>query len=96
MQRIAAGAARARASVDLVVLDAAWTSVEEHGAVSTSPVARALVGGDTVRDLQAGVNAGAPLVGVLTGGHDAATLGAVRHTHLLPGVKDIPALVLRH
>jgi len=60
-----------------------------------SDVARVLVAGDTVRDLQAGVNAGAGfVVGVLTGGHDATVLGAVRHTHLLPGVRDIPALVL--
>ena len=63
----------------------------------TTDMARVLVAGDTVRDLQAGVNAGAGfVVGVLTGGHDAVTLGAGRHTHLLPGVKDIPALVLRN
>ena len=58
-------------------------------------VDRVLVAGDTVLDLQAGTNAGAGLVvGVLTGGTDAATLGAVRHTHLLAGVAQIPDLAL--
>jgi len=58
-------------------------------------VGRVLVAGDTTRDLQAGVNAGAAfVVGVLTGGQDAVALGAVRHTHLLDGVKDLPTLVL--
>ena len=57
-------------------------------------VSRVLVAGDTVRDLQAGCHAGAGLVvGVLTGAQDAATLGRTRHTHLVPGVADIPALV---
>ena len=58
-------------------------------------VGRVLVAGDTTRDLTAGVNAGAAfVVGVLTGGQDAVALGAVRHTHLLHGVKDLPGLVL--
>jgi phosphoglycolate phosphatase-like HAD superfamily hydrolase len=58
-------------------------------------VSRVLVAGDTVRDLEAGVNAGAAfVVGVLTGGMNAAELGMVRHTHLLRGVGDLPALVL--
>jgi len=58
-------------------------------------VARVLVAGDTTRDLQAGTNAGAGfVVGVLTGGQDAAALGAVRHTHLLPSAALLPDLVL--
>ncbi|HEX2805145.1 MAG TPA: phosphonatase-like hydrolase [Kineosporiaceae bacterium] len=58
-------------------------------------VSRVLVAGDTVRDLQAGVNAGASfVVGVLGGGTDLAGLGRARHTHLLSGVGDVPALVL--
>ncbi|MEV0821689.1 phosphonatase-like hydrolase [Nonomuraea rubra] len=63
-------------------------------ATGVSDVGRVLTAGDTVRDLQAGTNAGARIVaGVLTGSQDAATLGAVRHTHLLPGVASIPGLL---
>ena len=65
-------------------------------ATGVRDVRRVLVAGDTTRDLQAGCNAGvAAVVGVLTGGQDAATLGAERHTHLLPSVADLPALVSR-
>lgn len=54
---------------------------------------RVLVAGDTPRDLQAGVNAGAGfVVGVLSGAGTAEELGAERHTHLLPSVADIPRL----
>ena len=58
-------------------------------------MARVLVAGDTTRDLEAGTNAGAGfVVGVLTGGQDAAALGAVRHTHLLASAALLPELVL--
>ncbi|MBO3750944.1 phosphonatase-like hydrolase [Streptosporangiaceae bacterium NEAU-GS5] len=64
-------------------------------ATGVRDVRRVLVAGDTTRDLEAGNNAGAGyVVGVLTGGLDATSLGAVRHTHLLPGVADIPALLM--
>jgi phosphonatase-like hydrolase len=57
-------------------------------------VGRVLVAGDTVRDLNAGTNAGAAaVVGVLTGQVTATALGAARHTHLLASVAEIPALV---
>jgi phosphonatase-like hydrolase len=57
-------------------------------------VRRVLTAGDTVRDLEAGSNAGAGfVVGVLSGSQTAEELGAVRHTHLLSGVADIPALL---
>lgn len=57
-------------------------------------VDRVLVAGDTVRDLEAGVGAGArAVVGVLTGSTDATTLGRVRHTHILASVAELPALV---
>jgi phosphonatase-like hydrolase len=50
--------------------------------------------GDTPLDLQAGTNAGAGgVVGVLTGTHDWRSLGATRHTHLIPSVADLPALL---
>lgn len=57
-------------------------------------VAAVLTAGDTVLDLRAGANAGAGIVaGVLTGSMTALQLGAERHTHLLPGVADLPALL---
>ena len=63
-------------------------------AVGVTDVARVLVAGDTPRDLQAGTNAGAALVvGVLSGAGDAEELGAHRHTHLVPSVADLPALL---
>ncbi|WP_371783495.1 phosphonatase-like hydrolase [Streptosporangium subroseum] len=63
-------------------------------ATGVRDVGRVLTAGDTVRDLEAGTNAGAAIVvGVLTGGLDATELGATRHTHLLPSVADIPALL---
>lgn len=53
-------------------------------------VDRLAVVGDTVVDLEAGVNAGAGfVVGVLGGAHDLGKLGRVRHTHLL---SDLTAL----
>lgn len=58
-------------------------------------VRRVLVAGDTVLDLQAGANAGAgAVVGVLTGAMGVEALGAEPHTHLLPGVADLPGVVL--
>ncbi|TCO45817.1 phosphonatase-like hydrolase [Actinocrispum wychmicini] len=68
-----------------------YHAMEATGVVDISQV---LVAGDTTRDLQSGTNAGAAMViGVLTGGQDAETLGAVRHTHILPSVADIPDLL---
>jgi phosphonatase-like hydrolase len=59
-------------------------------------VDRVLVAGDTLADLQSGTNAGAgAVVGVATGAVGLADLGAERHTHLLPSVADLPALVAR-
>jgi phosphonatase-like hydrolase len=58
------------------------------------PVARVAAIGDTSLDLQAGSNAGAGwVIGVLSGAHDAATLGRTPHTHLLPSIADLPALL---
>lgn len=49
--------------------------------------------GDTPSDLEEGFNAGCGVViGVLSGAHTAATLGAYPHTRLLPSVADLPAL----
>jgi phosphonatase-like hydrolase len=61
----------------------------------TTDVRRVLVAGDTVRDLESGINAGAGfVVAVLSGGQDATTLGAGRHTHLMNTAAGIPSLVL--
>ncbi|GAB1641355.1 phosphonatase-like hydrolase [Krasilnikovia sp. MM14-A1259] len=57
-------------------------------------VRRVLVAGDTVRDVQAGRNAGAALVvAVRTGEVPAQTLAAAGPTHLLDGVADVPRLL---
>lgn len=55
---------------------------------------RVVVAGDTPLDLQAGTNAGAAgVVGVLSGTHDWRSLGTTRHTHLIPSVAELPALL---
>src|SRR5690348_8307922 len=58
------------------------------------PVKRVAAIGDTILDLQAGTNAGAGwVIGVLSGAADAATLGHTPHTHLLPSIAELPALL---
>ena len=55
-------------------------------------VRRVLTAGDTTRDLQAGMNAGAGfVVGVLSGSQTAEELSAAKHTHLLNVVAEVPA-----
>lgn len=68
-----------------------FRTMEATGVVDVREV---LVAGDTVNDVTAGTRAGARfVVGVLTGAHTVAELGAARHTHLLAGVADVPALL---
>lgn len=56
-------------------------------------VTRVAAIGDTPLDLAAATNAGAGwVIGVFSGAHGVDTLGAVRHTHLLPSVAHLPAL----
>lgn len=63
-------------------------------ATGIGDVREVLVAGDTVNDVTAGTRAGARfVVGVLTGAHTVAELGAARHTHLLPSVADVPELL---
>jgi phosphoglycolate phosphatase-like HAD superfamily hydrolase len=50
---------------------------------------RALVAGHTVRDVESGLNAGA------AGAVAAVTLAAAGPTHVLAGVADVPALIIR-
>ncbi|KUN02968.1 HAD family hydrolase [Streptomyces yokosukanensis] len=62
--------------------------------LGVTDVRRVLVAGDTPRDLEAGTRSGAAfVVGVLSGASDAAELGGHRHTHLLPSVAALPALL---
>ena len=50
--------------------------------------------GDTPLDMQAGCNAGCrAVIGVLTGAHGIETLGMTRHTHIIPSVASLPALL---
>lgn len=57
-------------------------------------VERVVVAGDTVADLQAGINAGVRgVVGVASGALSFAQLAPHRHTHLLAGVRDLPELI---
>lgn len=50
--------------------------------------------GDTPLDLQAGTNAGVGgVVGVLTGLHTEERLRREAHTHIIPSVADLPALI---
>jgi phosphonatase-like hydrolase len=68
-----------------------FRTMESTGVVDVREV---LVAGDTVNDVTAGTRAGARfVVGVLTGAHTVAELGAARHTHLLASVADVPALL---
>jgi phosphonatase-like hydrolase len=68
-----------------------FRTMEATGVVDVREV---LVAGDTVNDVTAGTRSGARfVVGVLTGAHTVAELGAARHTHLLPSVADVPALL---
>ena len=49
--------------------------------------------GDSPADMDEGMNAGCgEVIGVLSGAHTAATLGAYRHTRIIPSVADLPAL----
>ena len=58
-------------------------------------VRRVVAVGDTPLDLQAGCRAGCGgVVGVLTGTHGIETLGATRHTHIIPSVAALPDLLV--
>ena len=57
-------------------------------------VDRTIVIGDTPLDMQAGCNAGCRgVIGVLTGSHGIESLGMSRHTHIIPSVASLPALL---
>jgi phosphonatase-like hydrolase len=68
-------------------------AMEQLGVTSVSEVVKV---GDQPADLLEGTNAGCRgVIGVLSGPLDAATLGAHRHTHLIPSVADLPPLIER-
>jgi phosphonatase-like hydrolase len=57
-------------------------------------VNRVIAIGDTPLDMQAGCNAGCRgVIGVLTGSHGIESLGMTRHTHIIPSVASLPALL---
>jgi phosphonatase-like hydrolase len=63
-------------------------------AAGVGNVAEVMAVGDTPLDLQAGTNAGLrAVVGVLTGASDGETLRHEPHTHILPSVASLPALL---
>lgn len=69
-----------------------FRAMERSGVLDVRQTA---VVGDTVRDMEAGWNAGVTYrVAVLTGAHTRATLSAAPHTHILDSVADVPRLVL--
>ena len=50
--------------------------------------------GDTPADMLEGVNAGCRgVVGVLSGPRPGRPWGCYRHTHVIPSVKELPALI---
>jgi phosphonatase-like hydrolase len=63
-------------------------------ATGIADVRRVLVAGDTVRDVESGLNAGAAVVVAVRTGHvPEPTLAAAGPTHVLDGVARIPALL---
>lgn len=69
-----------------------FRAMEQTGVMSVRDVA---VVGDTVRDMEAGWNAGvAYRVAVLTGAHDRRTLQAAPHTHIVDSVAGVPSVLL--
>jgi phosphonatase-like hydrolase len=65
-------------------------------AARVNSVAQVVAVGDTALDLQAGSNAGMrAVVGVLTGASTAEKLRREPHTHIVPSVADLPALMAK-
>jgi phosphonatase-like hydrolase len=65
-------------------------AMEATGTTSVQEVANV---GDTVRDLEAGYNAGVRLnVGVLSGAHDRGRMERAPHTHLLQSITELVKL----
>lgn len=70
-----------------------FRAMEQLGVTSVRQVVKV---GDQPADMLEGTNAGCRgVVGVLSGPLDATTLGAHSHTHLIPSVAELPALIER-
>jgi phosphonatase-like hydrolase len=68
-----------------------YRAMEITGTMSAREVVNV---GDTPLDLQAGTNAGVRgVVGVLTGFHGRERLAQEPHTHILPSLADLPAVI---
>jgi phosphonatase-like hydrolase len=68
-----------------------FRAMEAAGVIDTR---RVMTVGDTMLDLQSGMNAGAgAVVGVLSGSQPIEQLGRVQHTHIIASVADLPALI---
>ena len=64
-------------------------------ATRATDVRRVVKVGDTALDLMAGSNAGAGgVVGVLSGSHGMDQLDSAKHTHIIPSVAELPALLI--
>jgi phosphonatase-like hydrolase len=69
-----------------------FRAMEACGVLDVHQVA---VVGDTIRDLEAGWNAGvAYRIAVLTGAHDRARLSGGPHTHIVESVREVPGIWL--
>src|SRR5262245_9339287 len=80
------GVLRGRPAPDLVLAAVIRLRIED--------VRHVAVVGDTTNDLLCGHRAGAGVVaGVLTGAHRLKALEAAPHTHILPTVAELPALI---
>jgi phosphonatase-like hydrolase len=81
-----AEAGRGRPYPDLVLTAILRLGVEDVRAVATA--------GDTTYDVLCGLRAGSRIVaGVLTGAHDRDALAAAGATHVLPSIRDLPAVI---
>ncbi|WP_027346749.1 phosphonatase-like hydrolase [Hamadaea tsunoensis] len=81
-----AEAGRGRPYPDLVLTAVLRLAVDDVRAVATA--------GDTAYDILCGLRAGASIVaGVLTGAHDEPTLAAAGATHVLPSIRELPAVI---
>jgi phosphonatase-like hydrolase len=69
-----------------------FRAMERTGVMNVRDVA---VAGDTVRDMEAGWNAGVSYrIAVLTGAHDRKTLQGSPHTHLVDSIASVPSILL--
>lgn len=67
--------------------------LEAMRTTARTDIARVAAVGDTTLDLEAGASAGVRFnIGVTTGAHEEAALRGAPHTHIIPTIRDLPAL----